>query len=503
MPKKIILIGCGGVGKTFLEMMIVAKFHPTGFAKHVIILEPRDLSDEPTIHDLRSHNYVVDVVQVEVVKSNVNKLLDKYVSTGDIVLDVSYNVAFQPLINHCSKVEAHYINTSLERWEMKDEDDLNSDYQERVLHTMHVKVKELCKAAKTKSTIVVTHGMNPGLITHFTCTALTKLAHFILKTAKKRKISNLHVNLLNVAYKNRNYALMGYLMSLRTVHCSERDTQVSKVKREKNTFMNTWGPYSFYSEGVDPVQLGWGTHEDEKLTPFARRKIKVVLPTYGEKNQIFPHIRGVDLMLKSYVPVVNKDGELTNKPGEIIGMAISHSENDTANQYLSLYNEGQLIYRPSNYYVYSPCKDAWDSLAEVKKSKYNMLKNQFALRGHDIASGEDAVGSLLVFSCDPVQKILHDKIDTGTTSFWSGTILNISQAKKLGFKHAGPTTIQVGISLINAIKWMLANPKQGLCFPEDLPHEKIIADSAKYLGTVFMDFVPYSPKAADIDAFIK
>lgn len=505
MSKKFIVLGCGGVGKTFLEMVLMMKFQPVGFTKHIIIIEPRDLTDEPTIVNLVKHKYRVEIVQLSVTKNNVKQILDKYVSRGDILIDASYNVSYQPLINHCLTVSAHYINTSLERWEMKGEEDLDSDYHNRVLHTMHNSVIDLHRSYKiTKnklSTIIVTHGMNPGLITHFTCMALTNIADRIFKIAKELKIKNKMIDTLTAACANKNYALMAYVMSLKTVHCSERDTQISKLPRPKNTFQNTWGPYSFYSEGVDPVQLGWGTHESSTYQPFIKRKILVNTPKHGEQNQIFPHVRGVDLLLKSYVPYVS-NGKLTSKKGDIIGMAISHSENDTANRYLSLYEDNQLIYRPSNYYVYAPCKSAWDSIDDVKKNKYQMLNNQLALRQYNIKSGEDAVGSLLLFSHDPINKILYNDLNNKVTSFWSGTILSLEQTKKLKFKYAGPTTVQVGISLITAIKWMLANPDKGLCFPEDLPHEKIINESAKYLGTIFMDFVPYSPKTTSLESFL-
>lgn len=528
----------GGVGRTMLEMLPVTNLIPKKYTKNIVIIEPKNLTNEPTIKNLIDQGNNIIIVQKEITVDNIDELIEKYILTNDIVIDVSYNIGFQPIIKHCFSVSAFYINTSMERFPVKNEHILEKHFYNRTLHNFHNQAndieREMLKYNNRLSSVIVIHGMNPGLITHFVKLGLDKIAKQVIKLAKKYKIINKSINALKLAYKKSNYAYIAYILGLETIHCSERDTQITSVKRKKGEFINTWGAYSFYSEGVDPIQIGLGTHENiHNTVVLNRKKLPVIFPEGNnvQKNQIFSNVRGVDILFESYVPITNSSGKIIEgKNGKIIGMAISHSENDITNRYLSLYTNGKeyipgdikntiknkLLYRPSNYYVYSPCKDAWDSIAEVKKTNYNMLEIQHPLRGYEIKSGEDAVGALLIFNQNPLQKMLgskeilsktlskilsdklYDDIQQGSKSLWSGTILSIDEVKKMGFKYSGPTTIQVGASLISAINWMLKNPRKGLCYPENIPHQKILKHSTKWLGRIFCDFVPYNPKHTDL-----
>ena len=45
------------------------------------------------------------------------------------------------------------------------------------------------------------------------------------------------------------------------IHIAERDTQRSKTPKPMDVFVNTWSVEGFVSEGMQPAELGWGTHE--------------------------------------------------------------------------------------------------------------------------------------------------------------------------------------------------------------------------------------------------
>lgn len=49
---------------------------------------------------------------------------------------------------------------------------------------------------------------------------------------------------------------------IKGIHIAERDTQRSKSPKEPDVFVNTWSVEGFLSEGVQPSELGWGTHEN-------------------------------------------------------------------------------------------------------------------------------------------------------------------------------------------------------------------------------------------------
>ena len=50
-------------------------------------------------------------------------------------------------------------------------------------------------------------------------------------------------------------------LGIKVIHIAERDTQVSKSPKKLNEFVNTWSVDGFVSEGAQPAELGWGTHE--------------------------------------------------------------------------------------------------------------------------------------------------------------------------------------------------------------------------------------------------
>jgi homospermidine synthase len=464
--RNIILLGCGGVGCALLELSILTIFPEYD---RIIVIDPRNIHSDPI---LKFFNSNFDHICVEVTKDNLSSLLATHTRKGDIVVDVSYNIYFRPVIEWCSKNDILYINTSLERWADPNEYTLGNDKSiyERTLHNLHEIAREF--GEHKGSTIVLEHGMNPGLITHFVKAGLKKVVKQVLLEADRNSIK---LPELLTAYYENDFAKMAMICDLETVHCSERDTQTPKIDRRPGEFMNTWGPYSFYAEGVDPVQIGKGSrNENIKGT---------VKPLRGDDNMVILPTRGIDIELESYVPPY----------GKIRGMVIPHGENDTINRLLTVKMGDNIIYRPSTCYVYSPCLVAIDSMREVKESDYKMLPAVKALRGTDIYEGYDAVGALLIFRKDPIQNLIYG-IGTLATSYWAGSILDIRECKKLGVRYAGPTVVQVAISLIAAMEWMISNPKEGVCFPEKLPYDRILERCERFLGILHYDWVPYRPK---------
>src|SRR6478752_6643078 len=74
-----------------------------------------------------------------------------------------------------------------------------------------------------------------------------------------------------------NYALRESVLDLRRrrpgvkgIHIAERDTQRARDPKPRGKFVNTWSVEGFLSEGLQPSELGWGTHE-KTLPPGAAR----------------------------------------------------------------------------------------------------------------------------------------------------------------------------------------------------------------------------------------
>jgi len=461
MPK-LILLGCGGVGSAFLEILKGQKLPFTD----IVIIDPRQL-DEPILRTVE-HTHV----QIEITEDNLVPTLEAYVSAKDIIVDVSYNIHCKPLIMWCLSHDVMYINTSMERWPIEDEHLLDGDRHQleaRSLMTLHKMAVKLGEDNPDGPTIVLEHGMNPGLISHFTKLAIQQIASDVIIAGRHyEQKNNERYEALCEAHAEDDFARMAMFLGLRVVHCSERDTQTPLVPRSPGEFLNTWGSYSLYSEGVDPVQIGYGTHEDPN--------------PHQIDNQIITPERGAFTYAESYVPTV----------GIIKGMVISHGENDTINRMLTVKEENKVVYAPTNFYVYSPADVAWESMEEVKQNGYKMLTAHSSLRGYQLEKGYDAVGALLIFESNPTDAILK-RVNSKPVSYWCGSILSLKQTREMGISYAGPTTVQVAISLCAALRWMLKNPRESVCFPEDLPYEQILKESASHLGVVFSGFVPYSP----------
>lgn len=57
------------------------------------------------------------------------------------------------------------------------------------------------------------------------------------------------------------------------IHIAERDTQRARKPKPFNTFWNTWSVEGFIAEGLQPAELGWGSHENgSPRTPASRKR---------------------------------------------------------------------------------------------------------------------------------------------------------------------------------------------------------------------------------------
>ena len=50
-------------------------------------------------------------------------------------------------------------------------------------------------------------------------------------------------------------------LGVKGIHIAERDTQRARNPKPRDVFVNTWSVEGFLSEGMQPAELGWGTHE--------------------------------------------------------------------------------------------------------------------------------------------------------------------------------------------------------------------------------------------------
>ncbi|KAI9344409.1 Saccharopine dehydrogenase-domain-containing protein [Obelidium mucronatum] len=457
---------------------------------------------------------------IELTRVNLASVLNKAFQTGDdthdkgrncprkeprILIDLTVGIGCSDVVKWCAREGVCYVNTALELWE---DAELNGDWlkrfketgdftgaRDRTLFARQSDLKTLIEDKENypRFTAVIDHGMNPGLVSHFTKLSLVKIAKDVLIRCAEMIASSNAICSLRDAVRTNNYAVLAQILSLKTIHISEKDTQVPIIPKSSDEFLSTWSPAGFHEEGLDPVQVGWGTHERDTMNA-------------GDAFEFGPQLvfakRGIDVVMKSFV-----GGGL----GEIQGYNIPHSEGATIAQFLSVVEksekmEDKVLYRPTVHYVYSPPQCAVESWSQVltQSTKHKIHEKTRVLEGRDIQSGgKDAVGVLMIFETSPLNAVLERErgqdIANGEKKpwyFWAGSVLDVDRVAE-DFKNNGvpaPTTVQVCSSIMSVVKWMLKgedNRQRGLLWPEQLPSEEIMEYAEPWLGHVVFEAVEW------------
>jgi homospermidine synthase len=446
--KKVLMLGYGSVARCTLPLLLKHIGVPPS---NITIMDFEDKVRELGPWKKKGVKYVRHRID----KKNLASTLSKHLSSGDLLIDLAWNIDCCELLQWCHDNGVMYINTSVEQWEPKKEIYKNSPY-EKSLYFRYMKIRSLIKGWKNSTTAVLEHGANPGLISHFTKKALVDISK---KLIKERKVSPAQAKKLKGLISESRFAELSMELGVKVIHCSERDTQITSRPKEVDEFVGTWSIEGFREEGTAPAEMGWGTHERE-LPDLAN------IPPVGPKNQIFLSQMGINTWVRSWIP---------NE--EIIGMVVRHGEAFSISDHLTVWRNGKPVYRPTVHYAYMPCHETLSSLVELRARNYEM-EPKIRIMSDDITEGDDILGALVMG---------HQY-----TSWWTGTILSIEETRKL-VPHQNATTLQVAISVVAAAMWMMKNPRKGVCFPDDLPHEFILGIAEPYLGklaSVQSDWTP-------------
>lgn len=446
---RILVLGFGSVSQCTLPVLL----------KHIDIPHDRiTILDMVDYHDRLQPILAQGVrfVKDRIEQGRLAEQLATYVGAGDLIVDLAWNIACTDLLDWCHRHDVLYVNTSVEVWDPYAVRE-GAPPTERTLYARHMALRKLIKTwTKTGATAILDHGANPGLVSHFTKTALLDMGSRLVaeKPADPRRAA------LERALADEQFNRLSQLLGVKAIHISERDTQVSSRRRNGSEFVNTWSVEGFYEEGIAPAEMGWGTHE--RILPRDAHQ-----HPEGPRNQICLQRFGMNTFVRSRVP-----------SSEIVGMVIRHGEAFSISEFLTVQNEaGEAAYRPTVHYAYLPCAYAVASLDELREQNYEM-HDSWRIMNDEITSGYDELGALLMG---------HDY-----NSWWCGTILGIDEARTL-VPGQNATTLQVAASVLGAVLWMIRNPRRGVLLPDYLPHREILDVAAPYLGKVVsipMDWVP-------------
>jgi homospermidine synthase len=391
-------------------------------------------------------------IQDQITKDNLDSFLSKHLQPGDFLLDLAWNIDANVILQWAHDHDVLYLNTSVEEWNPY-EGGHNKHPLERTLYVRHMRMREMkSKWTKTGATAIVEHGANPGLVSHLVKKALVDIANKTIEDG----IAN---SAIKEALAAEDYAKLAQALTVKVIHISERDTQISDKPKKLNEFVNTWSVEGLYEEGVAPAELGWGTHE--KQLPDNAYEHKT-----GPKNQIAIAQPGAKTWVRSWVPNM-----------EITGMVIRHGEAFTIPDHLTVWDGEKPVYRPTVHYAYCPTDAAIASLRELEHRNWNLTENQ-RIMNDEIIDGDDRLGVLLMGH--PYK------------AWWTGSLLSIHESRKL-IPNQSATTVQVASAVYAAVAWAVQNPDKGLLVPDDLPWREVLAHAEKYWGGIYSAPADWTP----------
>lgn len=177
-------------------------------------------------------------------------------------------------------------------------------------------------------TAVLTHGVNPGLVSHFVKRALLDVARDVCDPGGEPG-------------DRAGWAALARRIGVKVIHVAERDTQVSAQPKRPGEFVNTWSIEGFAGEGCQPAELGWGSHERHFPADGHRHG-------YGCDAAIYLDRPGAATRVRSWTPL----------EGPYHGFLITHGESISIADYLTVKDGDRVLYRPTVHYAYHPCDDA-------------------------------------------------------------------------------------------------------------------------------------------------
>ncbi|MGI6240937.1 MAG: saccharopine dehydrogenase C-terminal domain-containing protein [Candidatus Omnitrophota bacterium] len=447
--QRILCLGFGSVGKCTLPILLK---HIRVPYQNVTVLDFADKREEILPWTRKGIRYV----QQRVTSINYARILSQYVSPGGLIIDLTWNIDSLDMLRWCHENKVLYINTSVEEWDPYVDISTQSPF-DKSLYSRNMEVREMiAKWDEDSTTAVLDHGANPGLISHFTKQGILDIAK---KVVREKTTSGKNRKDLENLIRKEAFADLSMKLGIRTIHVSERDTQTTDHPKKLDEFVGTWSIPGLLEEAIAPAEMGWGTHEKE-LPPHA------TVPDRGPKNQVFLSQMGMNTWVRSWVPSC-----------EIVGMVIRHSEAFSISERLTVWRNHKAVYRPTVHYVYMPCDATLASLHELRCRNYD-LQPSLRIITDEVIKGNDALGALIM--------------GHPYTSWWTGSILDIREARKL-VPHQNATTIQVAIGVVAAVTWMIKNPTRGVCQPDDLPHDEVLKVAKPYLGTFVSEPSDWTP----------
>ncbi|MEP9354161.1 homospermidine synthase [Xanthobacter sp. KR7-65] len=437
----IVMIGFGSIGRGTLPLI---ERHFDFDLARMVVIDPVD--EHKKLLDARGIRFI----QSEVTAENYRELLTPLLTNGagqGFCVNLSVDVSSVAVMELCRELGSLYIDTVVEPWK--------GFYFDEAMPTAartNYALRESLLAARRRKpggpTAVSTCGANPGMVSWFVKQALLNIA---ADTGLDRPEPE----------SREEWAQLARALGVKGIHIAERDTQRAREPKVMGQFWNTWSVEGFVSEGLQPAELGWGTHE-KSLPPDGRTH------EAGCGAAIYLLSPGAATRVRSWTPT----------PKAQYGFLVTHNESISIADYLTVRDGTKVLYRPTCHYAYHPCNDAVLSLHEMFGNGGHFQETWKILDEHEIVDGIDELGVLLYG---------HAK-----NAYWFGSQLSIEETRELA-PYQNATGLQVTSAVLAGMVWALENPEAGIVEADEMDFRRCLEVQMPYLGPVIGTYTDWTP----------
>jgi homospermidine synthase len=442
----IVMIGFGSIGKGTLPLI---ERHFSYDKDRMVVIDPYDGDRE--ILDARGIKFINQAVTRE----NYRDLLVPLLKAGSgrgFCVNLSVDTSSVAIMELCREIGVFYIDTVVEPWPGFYFDPKLGP-EARTNYTLRETVLEARRRNPSGITAVSCCGANPGMVSWFVKQALLDVARDLEVKSPEPKT-------------REEWGRLAMRLGVKGIHIAERDTQRARKPKPADVFVNTWSVEGFLSEGMQPAELGWGTHET--WMPDNGRTHKT-----GCGAAIFLLQPGANTRVRSWTPT----------PRAQYGFLVTHNEAISISDYFTVReggpdNGGKAIYRPTCHYAYHPCNDAVLSLQEMFGRAGAMQDEHHILDEHEIVDGIDELGVLLYG---------HAK-----NAYWYGSQLSVEETRKLA-PYQNATGMQVTSAVLAGMVWVLENPDRGIVEADEMDFRRCLEVQRPYLGPMIGTYTDWTP----------
>src|ERR1700674_795802 len=246
----IVMVGFGSIGKGTLPLL---ERH-IGFDRSKFVVIAPDDADRQLLDERQ-----IRFLHLALTRDNYREILTPLITAGPgrgLVVNLSVDTSSVDMMALAKELDAFYIDTVVEPWP--------GLYTNRALspsarsnYALRESLLDLRRRRPGGITAVSCCGANPGMVSWMVKQALLDVARDLALDFTEPQSQDA-------------WARLARHLGVKGIHIAERDTQRARTPKPRGKFVNTWSVEGFCAEGLQPSELGWGTHE-KAMPPGAAR----------------------------------------------------------------------------------------------------------------------------------------------------------------------------------------------------------------------------------------